>query len=315
MRKQTLYRFFEGTASHEEERRIKEWMEASAENKRTLVRERSLYDATILLTEPVREGGRRMRPLLRRMVVEAMKAAAVAAVVFGVGHIFWTKGGNPADDATGMQAVSVPAGQRAQVTLPDGTNVWLNSLSTLRYPTSFGREERRVFLDGEAYLEVMKNTGKTFVVATDKGDIEVLGTSFNVDAYSGSDFFETSLIEGKLNVRGKDDPSQMVELTPDTKATLVAGRLQVEKITDYDHFDWKRGLVSFNNLTLEQIMRQFERHYGVIIRMRNPDGAPKETFTGKFRQTDGIDYALRILQRDIGFSFSYDNEEPVIYIE
>jgi ferric-dicitrate binding protein FerR (iron transport regulator) len=232
-------------------------------------------------------------------------------IVAGIGWAIHAGGGSVPDS---MQTISVPAGQRVNVTLPDGTNVWLNSLSTLQYPTSFGKKERRVILDGEAYMEVNRDTGKKFIVSTDKGRIEVLGTSFTVDAYSGSEVFETSLIEGRLNVCSGADPANRVELVPRTKASLIDGRLQVAEADDDYPFDWARGLISFQNLSLPQIMSLFEKYYGVTISVENQNMKTR-TYTGKFRQADGVDYALRVMKEDIGFSYSRDNENSVIRIE
>lgn len=306
-----MYKFFEGAASCEEEERIRVWMEESPGNEQTFFSERRLYDEAILLAGPVKTAATKRVPL-RRIGVEIAKAAAVLLVVFGAGYILHPKvaSGCPIS----MQTISVPAGQRVNVILPDGTDVWLNSLSTLRYPTSFGDEERRVFLDGEARLEVKRDSGKKFFVTTDKGEIEVLGTSFTVCAYSGCEIFETSLIEGRLNVRGNAEPDRIVQLTPRTKASLVDGKLQVGEITGDSKFDWERGLISFEHKTFAEVMELFERYYGVKISMRNKR-IETCTYTGKFRQTDGIDYALRIMQKDIAFVYSRDNEDSVILIE
>jgi ferric-dicitrate binding protein FerR (iron transport regulator) len=310
MKKQLLYRFFEGVASSGEEERIRAWMEKSPRNAAIFFNERKLYDASILLTRHEAAAVNRISPL-RRVIVELSRIAAAVLIVAGVGWAIHVSTGFVPDS---MQTISVPAGQRVNVILPDGTNVWLNSLSTFQYPTSFGRKDRRVILDGEAYMEVKKDAGKKFIVSTDKGRIEVLGTSFTVDAYSKSDVFETSLIEGKLNVWGNSGPADMVELAPRMKASLVDGRLQAGEIIESNRFDWQRGLISFENRSLAQIMSLFERYYGVTISIEN-EKIQERTYTGKFRQADGIDYALRVMKKDIGFTYTRDNENSVIRIE
>ena len=99
-----------------------------------------------------------------------------------------------------LQTVTVPAGQRAQITLADGTRVWLNSKSTMKYAANFGRNERNVELDGEAYFEVAKNKNIPFYVHTETNKVKVVGTSFNVCAYSGSHEFGTTLVEGIVDI-------------------------------------------------------------------------------------------------------------------
>ncbi|MDR2969568.1 MAG: FecR family protein [Tannerellaceae bacterium] len=312
MQRTILYKFFEGSTSYKEEERIKKWIEMSPENERIFFKERKLYDAMILLAgNNMTKGKPEKRSVyLRRITFEVIKIAAVALIVFLFSHRY----SEVEPDVIAMQTIAVPMGQRTNIVLPDGTNVWLNSRSTLQYPTSFGREERKVILDGEAYMEVHKDTEKKFIVATDKGEIEVLGTSFNVDAYSDSDVFETSLMEGKLNVKDKNSSAHTVQLTPNMKATLINGKLQVEKITDYDQFSWKEGLISFKNLDVAQIMKKFEKCYGKKIILEDAQ-TTKSKHSGKFRQADGIDYALRILQKDIPMHYIRDEENYIVTIK
>ena len=113
-----------------------------------------------------------------------------------------------------MNTITVPAGQRANLTLADGTNVWLNARSEMRYPAVFTGNKREITLDGEAYFEVTHNEDKPFVVQTNKCNVEVLGTKFNVEAYSDSEDFCTSLMEGSVRVSDKRNPSETLVLAP-----------------------------------------------------------------------------------------------------
>ena len=106
----------------------------------------------------------------------------------------------PAEEMVTYEEFTTPSGQRAMVKLHDGTTVWLNARSTLRYPNHFAREERKVELDGEAFFDVEHNEHKPFVVSTEKLDIKVLGTKFNVFAYKGREEFNTALLEGSVKV-------------------------------------------------------------------------------------------------------------------
>lgn len=107
--------------------------------------------------------------------------------------------------------ITVAEGQRAQLTLSDGTRVWLNSGSTMRYPASFGSDRRTVQLDGEGYFEVSRNEEVPFVVETSKADVEVLGTKFNIEAYASGYRFETALIEGSVHVRSASGDSVVLD--------------------------------------------------------------------------------------------------------
>ncbi|WP_288205953.1 FecR domain-containing protein [uncultured Parabacteroides sp.] len=213
-----------------------------------------------------------------------------------------------------MQTISVPAGQRINITLPDGTNVLLNARTSLKYPLKFSKKNRQVVLDGEAYFDVARDEKKPFIVQTDKYNVEVLGTKFDVDAYSETGEFETTLMSGSVRVASADDPDQTLVLKPNNKVYLDNGKLRVTSVDDYNPYRWKEGLICFKDATFTSIMKEFEKYYGLNIYVKNKE-VGKFFYTGKFRQTDGIDYALRVLQKDIKFTYQRDDDNQIIYIE
>ena len=201
----------------------------------------------------------------------------------------------------------VPAGQRVQLVLGDGTKVWLNSKSTFTYPTSFGKNIREVELDGEGYFEVTKNEKAPFIVKTRKYDIKVLGTTFNVSAYQNKlSAFETSLLEGAIDV-STGDQTEWISLTPNEKVTEIDGILQKDTINNPEHLRWREGLICLDDEPFENLMRKFAVYYGIDIVINNPS-VLKYKCTGKFRQTDGIEYALRVLQKDVKFKYLRNDE-------
>ena len=146
--------------------------------------------------------------------------------------------------------ISVPTGQRVNIQLSDGTNVWLNSGSKMEYPAAFTKRKgkREVTLNGEGYFEVAKDAKRPFVVQTGKYDIEVLGTKFNVDAYNKASSFSTALMEGSIQISDKAEPTKKIILHPLQKADYINGQLVVEKIQNYDIYRWKEGLLCFEHL-------------------------------------------------------------------
>lgn len=213
-----------------------------------------------------------------------------------------------------LQTITVPAGQRINITLADGTNVWLNARTTIQYPITFNEKERLVKLDGEAYFDVTKDKSKPFIVQTDNYNVEVLGTQFDVNAYSETGEFETTLMSGSVKVASVSDSTQKITLKPNNKVFLQDGKLHVTAVDDYNPYRWKEGLICFKNETFTSIMKDFEKYYGLTIQVKNKN-VFKYVYTGKFRQTDGIDYALRVLQKDIKFTYQRDDENQIIYIE
>ena len=314
MNKETLYKFFEGNASFEEEVAVKQWMEESTENRQSFLKERKLFDAMLLLgnEKVIKAGKKRYSINLSSLRTELIKIAAVIAITLGGSYLYHQYSFEKELMAT--NTISVPAGQRINMTLTDGTNVWLNARTSLTYPVKFSKKNRQVILDGEAYFEVAKDKTKPFIVQTNKYNVEVLGTKFDVNAYSETGEFETTLMSGSVRVASTSDPAQKLTLKPNNKVYLQDGELHVSVVDDFNPYRWKEGLICFKNESFTSIMKDFEKYYGLTIQVRNKE-VLKYVYTGKFRQTDGIDYALRVLQKDIKFTYERDDDNHMIYIE
>lgn len=165
--------------------------------------------------------------------------------------------------------ISTPNGGQYQVVLPDGTKVWLNAASSLRFPLTFDQlSERKVELKGEAYFEVAKQFKKgkpervPFIVQTEKQQVEVLGTHFNINAYKEEPGLKTTLMEGSVKVT---DQKNTVILKPGEQAIDSNGQLLSAKVDVEDVMSWKNGYFRFNNTDLKTIMRQASRWYNVDV--------------------------------------------------
>ncbi|WEK35166.1 MAG: FecR domain-containing protein [Candidatus Pseudobacter hemicellulosilyticus] len=196
--------------------------------------------------------------------------------------------------------MSTPKGRQFNLQLPDGTKVWLNAASSLRFPTVFSGKERRVEITGEAYFEVVQNAKQPFLVSVDGGAaVEVLGTSFNVNAYDNEASINTTLLEGRVRVtktgsqKAKDassanDPS--VILQPGQQAQLFTDRatqpgqppnrpIAVVTVNVEKTMAWKNGLFNFEGEGLRDVMRQLERWYDIEVVYER--GVPDITFGGE----------------------------------
>ncbi|HHT30418.1 FecR family protein [Petrimonas mucosa] len=303
MNKELLYRFFEGKTSVSEEKQIKEWLDASEDNRHIFFLERKMYDAILLTTHDSTQKKN------RSALLSPWTSGAAAALLLIILGGLYLLGQNRA--AESYNRLIVPPGQRINLILSDNSNVWLNSNTEFRYPTVFSKKERTVYLNGEAYFEVSKNVEKPFIVRTGQGDIRVTGTSFNVEAYSQFNTFETSLFEGGVEIYRNE--TRIAALQPNQKAILSNNKLVVSAIEDTDHFLWKDGLIAFNNKPLHEILLSLEKYFDTKIELELKS-LPQHTYTGKFRQSDGIDHALRVLQRSIHFRYDRDDETGIIYI-
>lgn len=319
MQKETLYKYFEGIASPEEEAAVYRWLDASSENEEELLKEREFFDAMILAgsADEKAEGEKlalnaNRGPFIRPWMREVLKVAAVVAVTVACGLYFYVS--EKKELLAAMNTITVPAGQRVNLTLSDGTTVWLNARSEMVYPAVFSGAKREVKLDGEGYFEVKHDKESPFVVHTRKCDIEVLGTKFNVEAYSDSEEFSTSLMEGSVKVTDNSAVSTSVLLKPDQVVHMKDGRLLVSFIDDYDHFRWRDGLVCFDNIAFNELMKRFEKCYGISIVVENKK-LEEYSCSGKFRISDGLDNALRILQRNAKYTFERNDDNTIVYIK
>lgn len=313
MEKETLYKFFDRTASAEEKEAIRLWLKASPDNEKELLREREFFDAMILSGNTQATAKKKaLRPSYRLALQKIIEIAAIFTIIFACGTYFYKSEIRKIGKA--MNTIIVPEGQRVNLTLPDGTNVWLNARSKMYYPAAFTGDRREITLDGEAYFEVAHNRNKPFIVQTSKCNVEVLGTKFNVEAYSDSEDFNTALMEGSVKVINNIKTSKAILLAPNQMAYLKDGRLSASPISDYDVFRWREGLICFRNMNFEQLMLRFEKCYGIRIVVENKH-VVNYICSGKLRISDGIDNALRILQKDAKYTYERNKDESVIYIK
>jgi ferric-dicitrate binding protein FerR (iron transport regulator) len=208
---------------------------------------------------------------------------------------------------------TAPAGQRALLKLQDGTTVWLNARTTIRYPNRFSKDERRVELDGEAFFEVKANKDKPFIVSTEIMSVRVTGTKFNVFAYRGSEEFSTSLTEGAVTVFDLRNVRSSIELKPNERAVLKGGRLGKETFHDMNFLLWKEGIYAFDNVPFREIAKKLELYYDVTIVVKNKE-LENYPFNGKFRQRDGIESVLKTLMKIRNFTYTKDEEKNIITI-
>lgn len=306
MNRNLLHRFFDGKSTFEEEKQIQDWIGASELNKDLFNEERFVYDS--LIFNPFTNSNLRKQKrssLSYSWIVSASAAVILLLIISGI--FLFSKKSTPEQYNT----IMVPAGQRINLILSDNTNLWLNANTKFQYPTEFAKDNRTVFLDGEAYFEVSENKEKPFIVKTGQGDVHVTGTAFNVEAYSRFSNFNTSLFEGGVDIY-KDD-TKLVSLRPNEKGSLENNQLMISTITDSDIYLWRNGLIAFKDKGLEEILSTLEKYFAVDIQIRT-DKLPQHTYTGKFRQTDGVEYALRVLQRSIRFTYERDEDTGTVYI-
>jgi transmembrane sensor len=201
-----------------------------------------------------------------------------------------------ATSATGEPArntITTPKGRQYHVTLPDGTDVWLNAASTIEYPVAFKGTERRVKITGEVFFDVTNRSWQPFVVETDKMKLEVLGTSFNINAYANEQTMQTTLLTGAVKVTPINTRPKV--LVPGQTAVLTDAAFTVTETIDPAKVTaWKNGLFNFDGLDLYSVMRQLERWYNIEVHYT---GQPENViFKGKMHRNTNLSDVLKVLE-------------------
>lgn len=217
-----------------------------------------------------------------------------------------TSGDHTSDDAlVSYNQISTPRGGQYKIVLPDGTKVWLNAASSLRYPVRFSKKARQVELTGEGYFEVnggyLPNGNRIpFLVSTTTQTVEVLGTHFNINSYHDEQAVVTTLLEGAVKVflnssekRSHINRSKTITLKPGQQAALVENRFSVKETDVEEVVTWKNGYFSFEQADLATVMRQLSRWYDVDVIYAGK--VPEETFTGKVYRNMSLSKVLDIL--------------------
>lgn len=304
-----LMKYIKGETTPEEREKVVRWLDEDPEHIHQYRSLRKLYD--ISLWSPIEENlqEEKQTRTLKPVWIEFLKVAAVILITFlGTKAFFDWK-----EDPVKMQTVIVPAGQRAELLLADGTKVWLNSRSKLKFPDRFQKDARNVELDGEGYFEVTHKEEAPFTVHTSRYDVKVLGTEFNVKAYNSKNQFEASLLKGSVEVSNMNK-SQVVRLRPDEQVISDGSQLIRSVILDKNYFRWKEGLLCLDDESIGGLIDKLELYYDVKIIVQQAS-LMKYHYSGKFRISDGVEHVLKVLQLKHKFTYTKDEEQNLIIIK
>jgi len=189
-------------------------------------------------------------------------------------------------------SIKTPKGGIYQVVLPDGSKAWLNSASSISFPSKFAATERNVSIEGEVYFEIKRDASRPFRVNASRQQIEVLGTKFNVNAYEDEPYVRTSLIEGSVKVKGAKQEHVLkpgFELSTTRNGRDKVGQADIEAI-----MAWKDGVFQFDRVDLEVLLRQLARWYDVDVVYQG--SYEKDEFVGKIKRNEDIQKVLNILK-------------------
>lgn len=320
MTDELLFRYFSNEASAEEVAQIEQWLDEDPARQSEFDSAHYLFNAMILhsdelskMTTPGALEKTSRKSKVRRLVYR-YAAAAAAVVIAGLSGVFVEREINYNKMTAQTNVLEVPAGQRMSVTLSDGTQVQLNGNSRIEYPVIFSRKQRNVKLSGEAFFEVKHDERHPFIVETFASKVEVLGTRFNVCADEASEYFSTALVDGKVKVTTNDETAEQVVLAPDEMVRFVNNHLVVTKVDAENLISWTEGYVNLADTDFESLMRRFENVYGVKIVIERETMPEIGYKSGKIRVSEGVNFALKLLQHECKFTYTENYETNTITI-
>lgn len=223
------------------------------------------------------------------------------------GQLEYNTADNNADQVV-YNLLQTPRGGQYKITLPDGSKVWLNAASSLRYPVVFAGKERRVEITGEAYFEVAKDASKPFKVKLNDMEVEVLGTHFNINGYEDEDIVRTTLLEGKVKILASKSSGYLL---PGQQAQLnSSGNIKVLNNVNLDEtVAWKDGNFQFENSDIKAVMRQLARWYDVDVSYK---GDLNKHFIGSISRNVNLSQVLSMLQQTGEVKFKIEEKKLIV---
>ena len=345
----------DGSATIADQNAFKEWMKANEENRREFEEIEGFWNALEILMNKVHfDSSKGYREFLKFMEQEESEesqknplryfwhVAASLLIILGFSYLIWLVS-QPVKQQIAFFELNTPNGSHTLLTLTDGTTVWLNAGSKLKYPDKFDKESRVVYLEGEAYFHVKKNPEQPFIVETSEVKVKAFGTTFNVKAYPNEGSIETTLIEGSVVVEGKtsSEAFKPIKLEPNQRVTVVkaTGKLLLndqekklletakaskdttsrekenvlvsEKVNTQLYTSWVDNQLLFDNETFESIAFKLERRYGASISFVD-EKVKKYRFSGKFPDIS-IDRVLNAM--NFASPFEYTIKQDSIFIK
>jgi len=326
MKQEILHKYFNGTASDDERREVLAWVDASPANKEEfLQREADFVFGNLPDNEPSQAARAQIMHVVepKRKRLHILNAVASAAAVFVVGAFIWVLHDNnrlnnqvASLTAQNQKLIDIPElvqgesvlnykvnpGVKGMIVLPDGSEVILNSASTLRTPAKYENGKRMVELDGEGYFKVASNPDWPMYVRTSKGlTVKVTGTEFNLSTYSDDAALKLTLVRGKVSLL--DEKTEAEVAVRENEEVVVGAKAKLEKPTHKAadlrlNTSWKDGYLVFDNTPIREVIKKMERWYGVEITVADAR-VMNNTFTASFR-SESLQQVLTLLDITCG---------------
>lgn len=328
---EVLTRYLAGETSEEENRDVELWEASSAANRRQLAQLRQIWSVSgSPATAPETNEDAAWQKISQKISVQPesrqitpepqikdyrwlWKVAAGLVLILGTVLVLFRNKTDLQTPALAYIKHETASGISSKITLPDGSTVWLNGNSSLRYPKQFAANAREIQLEGEAFFDVAKDPGKPFRISAGETITEVKGTSFNVDASAGQEEIIVSVVTGKVELREEDQPENRVLLTPNQTGRFNAAvrKVTAEATADLNFMAWQTGILRFQDADLEIVAHDLEKFYGKKVIFRN-EKLKKCHLTSTFDH-QSVEEVLEVMHLTLGLTFS--SEKDTIYVD
>lgn len=319
-----LIKYLDGTLPEDERKQVDAWVAESPENEKLFEQVYFTLQVTdrlrvmesvnpemalVSFKEKIRKQNKKVS--LRRSWQMLQRVAAVLFIpVLVLSAYFFMQMGK---DRVRMVEVRTNPGVISTFELPDGSKVWLNAGSTLKYPENFWPECRQVELTGQGYFEVTKNPKKPFIVKVDPVySVEVLGTRFDVSAYNDDELVETTLVEGSVRLNIAQAGGKVVHqiLKPNEKAEYrrINNKLSIQTVNADNNIAWRNGEIIFRNNSMEQVLRTLTRHYNVTFNVKDKE-VLNAVITARFKD-EQLPQVMEYIK--LASNIKFKIEKPVI---
>ncbi|MCU4154587.1 FecR family protein [Carboxylicivirga sp. A043] len=318
--------YLEGDLSLKEQYELVDWVKENEGNARYYVEIKDVWESSYLDANEVADTRQEWlkfkshiqnvsvnSALKLKKVLRIWQAVAAVVVVLLAGVSFLMLYQQNAGTEVLLVKTVVPSGEKSRLELPDGTIVWINSASVLTYNTDYGRVNRNISLEGEAYFEVASNADLPFLVHTKDCEVKVLGTKFNVMAYASSPHTETSLLEGRVDVSLLN--GKKVGILPGQVALANGYRnsLQIIEGNINNIICWKDNVLKFDNTPLTEVIEKLDKWYGVAIELNNSELLAQKRFTFTVK-SESLSELLNIMKLVQPLEYHIDGERVSITI-
>lgn len=230
-------------------------------------------------------------------------AVLIPLFIMAGGYLYYTR--------DKLIEISVAYGETRHLFLPDSSEIWINSGSSIKYPKVFTDDQRQIYLKGEAYFSVKKNPAKPFIVKTEPLSVKVLGTKFNVKAYPGDENVTTTLTSGKVEVSTPLQESQILRPNEQLTYNINTSAMNIEQVLPVETDAWLAGQILFINSSFNEIKQTLERHFNVTIDDKTAIPASR-SYTVKFLKGETLTEILDVLKDVVGFTYLQQGEKIVL---